>query len=366
MKITFLLPIVNLSGGVRVAAIYAQWLHDHGHDITVISVSPDRPTPYQVVRALVKERKWLTSKPEPSHFDGLQLKHITLPPGHKPNDSNVPDSDVVIATWWETAEWAAALSARKGRKVYFIQHHEVFDFVPTGRCEATYRLPFQQIAVAQWLADVMREHYGRTDCAVVPNAVDHSAFYPLSLGKPRCMTIGALFNLATFKGFDTSAQILRALKARHPELKILLVGSATAPQDLVVELGAEAYLSPPQEQIREIYNRCKVWLSTSRSEGFNLMAMEAMACGTPVVSTRTGWPVEAIHNGFNGQLIDIDSVDQGVAACEQVLQLDKADWQIFSTNAHNTVKDINWESSARQFEGLLMQPPEKKMPAGTF
>jgi glycosyltransferase involved in cell wall biosynthesis len=223
MKITFLLPIVNLSGGVRVAAIYAQWLHDHGHDVTVISVSPDRPTTYQVVRALIKERRWLTSQPEPSHFDGLRLKHITLPPGQRPDDSNVPDGDVVIATWWETAEWAAALSTCKGRKVYFIQHHEVFDFVPTARCEATYRLPFQQIAVAQWLADVMRERYEQPDCAVVPNAVDHHVFFPEQLGQPRSLTIGTLVHSADFKGFDIAAAVIRQLKSRHPELKVLLI-----------------------------------------------------------------------------------------------------------------------------------------------
>src|SRR5208282_5263036 len=47
-------------------------------------------------------------------------------------------------------------------------------------------------------------------------------------------------------------------------------------------------------------------LTASRSEGFNLPAMEAMACRTPVVSTRTGWPAEAVKTGINGVLVDVE------------------------------------------------------------
>ena len=35
MKITFVLPFVNLTGGIRVLLDYANWLHDAGHDVTV-------------------------------------------------------------------------------------------------------------------------------------------------------------------------------------------------------------------------------------------------------------------------------------------------------------------------------------------
>ena len=52
-------------------------------------------------------------------------------------DVDVPDGDLIIATWWETAEWVNALSPNKGAKVYFIQHHEIF---PTFRLSAV-RLP---------------------------------------------------------------------------------------------------------------------------------------------------------------------------------------------------------------------------------
>lgn len=365
MKITFLLPLVNFSGGIRVVAIYAKWLQDAGHDVTLISVLPARPSIRESVRALIKEGKWPRSEAPSSHLDGLGLNHRILPPGRTPTDTDVPDGDVVIATWWETAEWVSRLSMSKGRKVYFIQHHELFDFVPADRCEATYRLPFQQIAVAQWLADLMRTRYGNPNCAVVPNAVDHDVFYPEALGQERPLTVGTLFSSASFKGADTACEILKALKKRHPSLKVVILGSAKPPKGLIAELGAEMFFSPPQDQIRAVYNRCRLWLTTSRSEGFNLMAMEAMACGTPVVSTRTGWPIEAVKSGVNGELIDIDDVDQGIEACDQLIHLDAARWAELARGAYDTVAALSWDTTAAQFEALLKAEPPVHLAAGS-
>jgi len=59
---------------------------------------------------------------------------------------------------------------------------------------------------------------------------------------------------------------------------------------------AEFSYSPRQDDLRNFYASCDLWLTASRSEGFNLPAMEAMACRTPVVSTNTGWPSEAIKS----------------------------------------------------------------------
>lgn len=357
MKITFLLPTVSFSGGIRVIAIYAKWLQDAGHEVTLLSVLPGRPPIRRLLKACWTERAWPRATIPPSHLDGIGLNHRVLPPGQTPSDESVPDGDILIATWWETAEWAARLSPKKGRKVYFIQHHEVFDFVPIERCEATYRLPFQQIAVARWIADLMQSRYGNPRCAVVPNGVDHQVFYPDALGQERSLTVGTLFSSANFKGVDIACAILQALKIRHPALKIILLGMNRPPENVVRQLNAEAYHTPAQADIRRIYNRCKLWLTTSRSEGFNLMAMEAMACGTPVVSTRAGWPIEAVRSGVNGELIDIDNVRQGIDACDRILSLEREEWSALANGAYKTVSDISWDATAAQFEKLLTHPP---------
>jgi glycosyltransferase involved in cell wall biosynthesis len=84
------------------------------------------------------------------------------------------------------------------------------------------------------------------------------------------------------------------------------------------------------------------------------MAMEAMACRTPVVSTRTGWPEEAIVDGVNGALADVDDVEALASAVLGILALDDAAWRKLSDGAARTVSDSSWERSARLFEAALI------------
>ena len=111
--------------------------------------------------------------------------------------------------------------------------------------------------------------------------------------------------------------------------------------------------SPSQEHIRILYAACDVWLTASRSEGFNLPAMEAMACRTPVVSTRAGWPAEAIRTGENGVLVDVDDVQGLSDGLYYVLSCDEVQWRRLSENAFATATAGSWSKSTDLFEAAL-------------
>jgi glycosyltransferase involved in cell wall biosynthesis len=356
MKITFVLPTVNLSGGIRVAAIYARWLTQFGHQ--VVAVSP--PAPVSVRDRLLRRR----AAPMHSHFDGTGLDHRVLDRARPVEDRDVPDADVVVCTWWETAEWVARLALAKGTKIYFVQHHEVFDWLPVARSAATYRLPMHKIVIAAWLERVMTSEYGQTDVSLVPNSVDHAQFFAPARGKRPHPTVGFLYSKAQFKGVDISLQAIAKLRAQLPALRVLSFGDqAPRPGELGDDI--EFHLAPAQDSIRELYARCDVWMTASRSEGFNLPAMEAMACRTPVVATRTGWPEEAIVDGVNGWCIDVDDVDALAQAAQRVLALSDADWRAMSQHAFETVQHSSWEASARSFEQVLIAQCERTKRAGS-
>jgi glycosyltransferase involved in cell wall biosynthesis len=83
--------------------------------------------------------------------------------------------------------------------------------------------------------------------------------------------------------------------------------------------------------------------------------MEAMACRTPVVSTRTGWPEEAVVAGVNGALAEINDA-QGLAdAVIDILRLPSEAWERLSDGAARTVAESSWERSARLFESALIR-----------
>ena len=265
----------------------------------------------------------------------------------------MPDADVVIASWWETAEWVAGLKASKGAKVYFIQHHEVHNFLPVERSKATYRLPLHKIVIATWLKRIMNDEYGDGVVDLVPNSVDRTQFFAPLRGKQRIPSVGFLYSSAPFKGLDTTLAALKIVREHFPELQSISFGSQRLDSRLALPEGTEFYRSPPQNEIRDLYARCDAWITASRSEGFNLPALEAMACRTPVVSTRTGWPEECIKSGWNGVLVDVDDVSSLAKGIEWVISRTNDEWKNLSTNAFATASTGSWEESARMFERAL-------------
>jgi len=283
----------------------------------------------------------------------LQLDHRVLDRHRPPVDADVPDADVVIATWWETAEWVDALSAKKGAKVYFIQHHEVVMGLSVDRVQKTYNLPLHKIVVANWLKDVMENQYRDPVVDLVPNAVNHEHFFASPRGKQSRPTIGFLYNATYFKGLDVTLAAVRELKRRIPDLRAICFGEWPPSANSPLEDWIEFELAPHQNRIREIYSRCDVWLTASRSEGFNLPAMEAMACRAPIVSTRTGWPAEAIVNNGNGVLVEVDDINGLVDGAIWILERSDREWRVLSDSAFKTVATTSWESSALLFETAL-------------
>lgn len=353
LRITFVSPPVAMSGGIKVMAIYAKMLAERGHTVVVVSPPAASMSLKQKLKSLLKHQVWPAPKPLISHLDGLGLDHRVLNTHRPITDSDVPDADVVIATWWETAEWVSALSVSKGEKIYFIQHHEVFDFVPEARCKATYRLPLRKIVVAQWLANLMRDEYGDADVDLVSNSVDHEQFFAPSRGKQARPTLGFLYHKASFKGVDVVLAVVRVLREKYPELRVLCFGSHAPDDSATLADFIEFEESPPQDRIRDIYGQCDVWVTASRSEGFNLPAMEAMACRVPVVATKTGWPEEAIRNGVNGYLVAVDDVGGLVESVSRILDVDDLAWREMSEAAFLTVADSSWAKSCAQFEAML-------------
>jgi hypothetical protein len=176
MRITFLMPADDLTGGNRVVGEYAKRLRERGHDVLVVSNAPDRPSLRERVRAW-RAGRWhevrATSHTPPGHIALSGVPHKTLEQPRPIAADDVPDADVLVATWWETAVWMHRMPARKGRKVHLIQGYEVWTGGDvTARVHAALRLPNRKIAISASLAREVEGELGDLGIAVVPNAVD--------------------------------------------------------------------------------------------------------------------------------------------------------------------------------------------------
>ena len=152
---------------------------------------------------------------------------------------------------------------------------------------------------------------------------------------------------------------IRVVRERFSNLRLICFGIVHPSAALPLPEGAEFSFSPTQDQIRNLYSQCDVWITASRTEGFNLPAMEAMACRTPVVSTRTGWPAEAICPGKNGFLIDVGDANALAECVQTVLSLSDDAWRQMSAHAHEAVARSDWEESSDLFEKALMHACER-------
>jgi glycosyltransferase involved in cell wall biosynthesis len=341
MHINIISPTLNMGGGIRVLAIYADMLSKRGHQVVLISPPPRQPTLRMRIKLLIRGLPFWHRASIRSHFDDLE-------------DDDVPDGDVVVATWWETAEWVNAMKPSKGAKVYFVQGHEVWDGLPVQRSQATYKLPMHKIAVAQWLKDVMQNEYGDSVVDVVPNSVDKAQFNAPLRGKQHVPTVGFSFATGSVKGWDILMVAIRLLREKQPNIRLLCFGSGRPSAAFPLPPDTEFHYSPPQDKIKDIYSQCDAWLMASRSEGFGLPAIEAMACRTPVVSTKTGWPEEAIKTGVNGVLVNVNDAQGLCDGLNLILSLPENDWKKMSQSAYETAMAGSWDDSCSQFEAALV------------
>jgi glycosyltransferase involved in cell wall biosynthesis len=352
-----------MGGGTKVVVIYAQKLVEFGHRVTLISLLPPKAPLVSRLTSRIKGKGSAWPQITDIFPEARFLDHRRIEERRTVVDSDVPDGDVVIATWWETAEWVNRLSPSKGTKVYFIQHHEVFPYLPVERCHETYRMPLHKIVVANWLKDVMRVSYGDEHVAVVPNGVDHSQFFAVNRTKQKDGTVGILYSTTPSKGLGVSQAAIRLLARSLSNIRVVYFGSERPNKSTQLDEHAVFHHLPPQDKIREIYWACDAWLTASTSEGFNLPAMEAMACGTPVVSTRAGWPAESIAQHVNGVLTEINDVPALAAGLEWILTRSPSQWANLSRAACKTVESSSWHHSARLFEAALTDFANRPNPA---
>lgn len=356
MKITFVAPALSLTGGIRVIATYAEQLVKRGHEVFVVASPHDQPTLKHQIKSFALGKGWPSKnavRSSPSHFDGRDVPLHILAESRPVNDADVPDADVVIATWWETAEWVAALSEQKGAKAYFVQHHEVFDYLDKNRVQATYRLPLHKITISKWLVDLIDSEYGERDVSLVINSIDTDQFNAPIRQKQQVPTVGLLYASAPWKGCDISFEALKLVAQEIPELRLVAFGTNQSLPAESFPFDVEYTSCPAQELIKDIYAKCDVWLSGSLSEGFCLPPLEAMACRCPVVATPVGGLVDLVEEGCNGYLVPIND-PQGLAKrLIYILRQSEQDWKKMSDAAYARATSHTLDDAVDDFEAAL-------------
>jgi glycosyltransferase involved in cell wall biosynthesis len=194
-------------------------------------------------------------------------------------------------------------------------------------CDFSHEMEFASALRANTVAGVSEavtaqiiQTYPFTDgkTRVIPNGVDTVFFTPRTRPSHDAKRVLYVGRYQAQKGFDLIPAIMELVWAKDPEVTIEMIGIGPMDKPVAAKLAPprpEAVVWTdfgPREDVRKAYDRSGIVLMPSRFEPFGLVAVEAMACGRPVIAGRTGGLMDIVAHGQTGETVEVDDI-QGSA-----------------------------------------------------
>jgi glycosyltransferase involved in cell wall biosynthesis len=180
------------------------------------------------------------------------------------------------------------------------------------------------VAVSRYTVERMRAWSGVEEARyrILPNCVDLERFAPrprntaLSRrygldGRRVLLTVGRLAGQEQYKGFDEVLEVLPRLVQELPDVVYVIVGEGDDRERLQAKARAFGVAERVvftgfvgEEEKIDLYNLADAYVMPSQGEGFGIVYLEAMACGTPTIGSRLDGSRDALRDGALGQLVD--------------------------------------------------------------
>lgn len=179
------------------------------------------------------------------------------------------------------------------------------------------------VPVSEWLAKIMRDSFlKKKSIKVIHNGIDTDSFRPIPEDTIRnkykladkFVILGVASIWSPRKGLDDFIDLYKRLDSSY---QIILVGLSkkqikTLPSAII---GIERTESV--NELAELYSESDVFLNPTYEDNFPTTNLESMACGTPVITYRTGGSPESI-NEDTGLIIEKGNIEGLISAIEKI------------------------------------------------
>lgn len=266
-----------LAGGNRIIIEQANRLADRGHEVSIFSSSPLTGNPPFEVRVPV----FSIGEQKTSPFDIVIFNDIDFTT--EQYFSLFPSKKYFLLLQHDLE----LISEMVGMLDKVERSKKLFSQIPS-RCTV--------LSVSTWVKEALAAKYG-LDSILLPNAIDHTLFKPTTplvrYPEPSILLYDGLHN---WKGFYEALLASDIVRKEVKDCRVLIFGAHWLSSPVEIREGRldglawpmTHFVNPRQADIPRIYSSADVFVSSSWVEGFGLPGLEAMACGTPVVTTASG------------------------------------------------------------------------------
>ncbi len=326
-RLLFLAPNIHqITGGTKAIFGFANAMAARGHDVHITH------------QTVLDPEGRLVGHP---FTDPQQVDWYPIDSAITQRIDEMPEAEVVFS-------WDGQIpNPRHGMPVVWIQ---AFGVTADWLQEPVFAAACPKVCTSRWLRRVaVAKGVPEHQAVWVPYGLEHERYRVTESVEQRGPVVALLYNNHFKKRPTLAVEALVSAKNRRPDLEALVFGNTGLCAPLPDWM--EWHPDPPWEELVALYNRASVFLSPSAIEGFGLAALEAMACGCALVSTRNGGSDDYAVDGDTAVCCDgeADAMANGIVSL-----LDDPHRRVaIARSGMRTASSFRWARSGELLDQLL-------------
>lgn len=205
------------------------------------------------------------------------------------------------------------------------------------------------VTPSKWLASLVRESFlNKKRIRVINNGIDISIFRPYdktairkkyNIANDHFVILGVAFEWEERKGLDVFIRLANTLD--KSKFVIVLVGTNSKLDKLLPKSIVSIHRTNNQIELAQLFSMSDVYLNPTREDNYPTVNMEAIACGTPVITFNTGGSPEMLSDK-TGIVIGSNSFEETKEIIDKVyskeIQFNKEDFQEAACRFNEEIK----------------------------
>lgn len=356
MKITCVVATLGPGGAERVMTHLCGGLAARGHQVTLLTLTDSVPDFYTVPPGVERVRLNLPPLKKAGFVGGIWRLWLMVKTLH----ALKPD---VLISFMTLSVLAAALLLHI--PYIYADHLDIRTCPLTKKWRLLRRLFLRLASRVTVLSERDRKflalYYPKWKTALIYNPALPAA--PCQEPRPEFLRpdyhyVLAVGRLVKQKGFDFLLEAWRRVCEENPRWRLCIIGAGPLEAELkdlaeILDVQYSVDFVAPQKNLAPVYQNCDIFAMTSRTEGFPMVLLEAMAAGMPAVSFACTGPDVIVRDGVDGLLVKPGYTELFAKALARLMQ-DKDLRRRLAQNAPAVCERFSLDKYIQAYEDLCI------------